>query len=269
MDGPVSRVICTLGMHRSGTSLVSRLLNLLGVQLGPHEMLSRPLPPNPKGYWEHWSFVGVNDTILDRFGGSWDRPPDFPAQWWRGPGLDDLRQQSRDFIAQGFASEPLWGWKDPRNCLTLPFWQDLVGPMRYVICVRNPCGVAASLAARDSMSAADADRLWFAHTDNSLAQTDGHPRIVVFYEDVIRDWPAQLRRLAAFIGEPARAEDPKVRDAAGAFVERELCHHLGSIEELIGDARISVASRTLYLSLLANRLPGQAATRAAAEPRTA
>ena len=36
------------------------------------------------------------------------------------------------------AAAPVWGWKDPRTCLTLPFWQDVIGSIRYVICIRNP-----------------------------------------------------------------------------------------------------------------------------------
>ena len=60
-------VICTLGMHRSGTSLVSRMLNLLGVHLGTDQSLSGTNEDNPKGYWEHHTFALLNDEILARF----------------------------------------------------------------------------------------------------------------------------------------------------------------------------------------------------------
>src|SRR5688572_17839806 len=118
---PPARVICTLGMHRSGTSLVSRTLNLLGVHLGPSDRLLPADEDNPKGYWEHRAIVDLNDEILDRFGGRWDEPPSFPPAWPRDPRMEDLREQARHLLTDNFAVAPLWGWKDPRTCLTLPF----------------------------------------------------------------------------------------------------------------------------------------------------
>ena len=38
-------IVCILGMHRSGTSLVSRMLNVLGVELGPDEHLGDDTGP--------------------------------------------------------------------------------------------------------------------------------------------------------------------------------------------------------------------------------
>ncbi len=242
-------VICTLGMHRSGTSLVSRMLNLLGVHLGPHQSVSGTREDNPKGFWEHHQLAQLNDEILARFGGRWDQPPAFPASWWSDPRLGDLREKARRLLTDDFATAPLWGWKDPRTCLTLPFWQDLIGSARYVICVRNPSAVAASLIRRDGMSPEKAERLWLTHVQSSLAHTSGQPRMFVFYEDIISEWAPELRRMAAFIGRPERGEDPHVHASVGAFLEPELCHHHLSMEDLAGNQGISFATKGLYLAL--------------------
>jgi hypothetical protein len=247
---PPARVVCTLGMHRSGTSLVSRLLNLLGVHLGPGQAVSKTGGDNPKGYWEHRSFVALNDEILARFGGRWDEPPAFPPSWPRDPRVEDLREAARQLLAGDFATEPLWGWKDPRTCLTLPFWQELIGPLRYVICVRHPCAVAASLARRNAMSFERAEGLWLVHVQASLANTNGQPRMFVFYEDVVDDWRPALRRLGAFIGRPEPADDPRVQDAVSEFVEKEMCHHRVSMEDLVADPRISFPVKAGYLDLV-------------------
>jgi hypothetical protein len=256
MEAPVSAtsrvaptVVCIVGMHRSGTSLVARMLNLLGVHLGPDEFVLRTGDDNPKGYWEHRLFVEVNETILARFGGSWDAPPAFPADWPRSSRLGDLRDKARALMQASFAGRPLWGWKDPRTCLTLPFWQDLIGPMRYVMCVRNPRGVAASLARRNAMRVEDADRLWLAHTEASLAGTVDQPRLFVFYEDLLDSWPEELRRMAAFVGRPERAEEPGVRDAVRAFLDVELCHDRSTLADLVGDERISRPTKDLYVTV--------------------
>jgi hypothetical protein len=257
-------VICTLGMHRSGTSLVSRLLNLLGVYLGELPSISKSGWDNPKGYWEHHPLALLNDEILDRFGGRWDEPPAFPVRWTADPRLSDLREKARQLLERDFAGQPVWGWKDPRTCLTVPFWQELIGPMRYVVCLRNPCAVLASLSSRDGMSLEKAEGLWLTHVAASLAHTSGQPRMFVFYEDVISNWQRELRRLATFIGRPACAEDPRRQALVGEFLEDHLCHHRMSLIDLAGHQRVSFATKGLYLALRGHGLTGTAADGAGA-----
>ena len=45
--------ICIVGMHRSGTAMVARLLNRCGLDLGPADQLEGPNESNPLGYYEH------------------------------------------------------------------------------------------------------------------------------------------------------------------------------------------------------------------------
>lgn len=251
---PVTRpdgktVICTLGMHRSGTSVVSRMLNLLGVHLGPTDAMSAPGEDNPKGYWEHHPLALLNDEILATLGGRWDAPPVVRHDWTGDPRLEGLKAKARQLIVQDFAAEPLWGWKDPRTCITLPFWQEIIGPLRYVICIRNPAAVAASLGRRNGMSIEQGEQLWLTHVQASLAHTTGQPRIFVFYDDIMDDWASELRRMAAFIGRPDRAEDPRIREALGGFLDGELCHHRLSTAALAADEQISLAAKSLYFTL--------------------
>src|SRR5262249_45296500 len=137
-------IVCTLGMHRSGTSLVSRILNVRGVYLGPEEHLMRPSADNPTGHWESRLIKQINDEILSILGGTWQEPPPLPTGWERSPELAAPRRRAREIIEGDFAGSELWGFKDPRSSLTLPFWQRILDPMRYVICLRNPIDVAAS-----------------------------------------------------------------------------------------------------------------------------
>ena len=242
-------VVCALGMHRSGTSLIARILNLLGVYLGEPPTIANAGWDNPKGYWEHQSIAVLNEEILERFGGRWDDPPAFPAHWTSDPRLADLRERARSLLLRDFSSQPVWGWKDPRTCLTIPFWQELVGPMHYVVCLRNPCDVLASLSTRNGMGPERAERLWLLHVQSALTQTSGHPRLFVFYDDVMTDWATELGRMATFIGRPERAADPAVKAAVGEFLEKELCHHRSSLTDLAANQRISVATKNLYIEL--------------------
>src|SRR5262245_10574709 len=159
-------------MHRSGTSVLARLLNLLGVELGREDQLTtEPIADNPKGYWEHHQLSAISDEILHHYRGRWDEPPLFPPDWETDPALSDLKQRGRQLIAEQFAAAALWGWKDPRTCLTLPFWQQLLPHLWYVICLRNPAAVARSLARRDSFSADKSFSLWLTYVESALTHT--------------------------------------------------------------------------------------------------
>src|SRR5688500_5157664 len=99
-------------MHRSGTSMLARMLNLCGLDLGREEDLYPAEPDNPEGFWEHIRIVTINDAILERFNGAWDSPPVLPANWETSPSLEDLRQQAKEVMAEFKGGGP-WGWKDP------------------------------------------------------------------------------------------------------------------------------------------------------------
>ena len=238
-----------LGMHRSGTSLITRMLNVLGVYLGPDERLMNAQEHNPRGFWEHQLITDLNNAILAQLGGSWDEPPTFFPGWESAPELADLRQKARVVIHEDFAATECWGWKDPRTCLTLRFWQGLLHPMRYLLCLRNPVDVAQSLYRRDGFSAEKSVRLWLTYVASALAHTAGQPRLLLFYEDVMRNPQAELRRLARFVDAPELAEADTTQSAVREFVEEELQHHRTSVIDAADDGRLPFPVRSLYVAL--------------------
>ena len=60
-------IVCIAGMHRSGTSMVAKLLSLCGVYLGGEEELMPPDNYNADGYWENLGFVEINNSLLSHF----------------------------------------------------------------------------------------------------------------------------------------------------------------------------------------------------------
>jgi hypothetical protein len=236
-------IVCILGMHRSGTSVLARVLNLLGAYLGPPEQMMPAAPENPKGFWEHLAITQVNDAILARLGGTVLDPPGFAEGWVNDPKIADLRQTAGALVARDFADAVMWGWKDPRTCLTLPFWQELLPSMRYVLSLRQPWSVARSLQRRDGLTLAKALHLWLLHLRQALAHTEGQPRIVVAYEDLLTDWRKEVRRLARFIGRPGEGERAEVQAAIGEFLDPALQHNQEvSIAGLEGAERVIAAA---------------------------
>ena len=133
MDAVPSRPslsVCVLGMPRSGTSLTARILNIMGVNLGPEEDMLEPTAwSNPKGYWEQREINALNDAILNCFGGSFERPPDLPPGWNADPILDPVKDWATSLVERHFGDAPVWGLKDPRNSLTQPLWRELAPDM--------------------------------------------------------------------------------------------------------------------------------------------
>lgn len=244
-----SQAVCVLGMHRSGTSAVTRILNLLGVELGPPEHLLASADDNPTGFWEHDTLRILNDELLSIYGGRWDEPPDFPNNWHELPAVANLRRRAKSVISADFGSSHLWGWKDPRNSLTLPFWQSLLPSIRYVICLRNPSDVAQSLARRNSLSHQKSSELWLTYIASAINHTSGAPRLFIFYEDLMRQEEELPNRLANFIGIPRAMRRVTVRKTIQEFIDPSLEHHWSSPADSIESPAIHFSTKALYMVL--------------------
>ena len=243
------KVVCVLGMHRSGTSALTRIVNLIGVYLGPQSSLAvEPAHDNEKGHWEHKEIVLINEAILKRYGGSWHEPPILPGGWETSPALNDLRNDARKLLEDQFANVALWGWKDPRTCLTLPFWQHLVSNIYYILCFRNPVDVSRSLEHRDSLPSETSFRIWLSYVTSALKNTEGKPRLIVFYEDMIEDPDAALDCLADFMDQADRARSPEVRDNLKEFIKKDLQHHSSPLPNADFTSTSERSAKALYLA---------------------
>jgi hypothetical protein len=113
--------IITLGMHRSGTSLLSGMLHTLGVDLGQNIMAANE--GNPKGYFENDRVMQLNNRIMETMGFAWDDPFPWPDQWWDDERLAPFAVDLSAIIAEEFEAGGTPGFKDPRIAMLLPWWQ--------------------------------------------------------------------------------------------------------------------------------------------------
>ncbi|MFT4036877.1 MAG: hypothetical protein QM692_01755 [Thermomicrobiales bacterium] len=223
--GETGRPVAIVGMHRSGTSMVAKLLAERGLYLGPEHELMPPAPQNPEGFFEHLAFVQLNDEILNEAGAGWDCPPPESTNWG-GSGFSGHLEQART-LAAPLAAEGPWGWKDPRTSLTLPFWRAALGPLRTVLVVRNPLEVITSLHRRNGFSLALSLTLWQIYAERVLADTTPANRIVTHFDAWFVDAAAEAGRIAAALGLPGI---PDAETSTTANVG--LRHHRKSIDDL-------------------------------------
>jgi len=235
--------VVVAGMHRSGTSMVSKLLAKAGLELGPADELVGPAPDNEDGFWENARFVELDEELLGQLGGGWDSPPREPVKW-DDPGLERLRASAKLLVSEFDACEA-WGWKDPRTSLTLPFWQPLVRDLRVVVCVRNPLEVALSLHRRNSLSYSLSLGLWQDYNLRLLAAAPERRRVVTHYDAYFANPQREVERLLAAVGLDA---GEAARKRALRAPIRTLRHGRFTVRDLI-DADAAPELVDLYLSL--------------------
>jgi GT2 family glycosyltransferase len=203
---------------------------------------------NPDGFWEHMGFVALNEELLNELGGAWDLPPK-AGEHFKHARLKPLRRKAQ-LLIEGFDSAGTWGWKDPRNCLTLPFWQSLLHGLKTLIIVRNPLEVAYSLRKRNETSYSFGLRLWEIYNRRLIETAGKQARIVTRYDAFFEDAESELRRITRFAGLP----DSNVKNAT-ALIKRRRRHIHFTMDQLL-DARVSPEVIDLYRALIADASQG-------------
>lgn len=222
-----STAILVLGMHRSGTSATTGVLQALGVDLGPH--LMAPAPDNPKGFFEHYEIVAIHDELLAALGRSWDDPRPFPEGWIDDERIIPYTQRLEAIVQRDFADKAIWALKDPRLCRLLPLWIPMIERLgmeaRFLHVLRHPAQVAASLKARNGFDPDKSGLLWLRHFLESEQETRGRTRIFMHYDRLLKDWQGEAMR----IGRELKLEWPLSIDGAyshiSGFLAQSLKHH--------------------------------------------
>lgn len=227
----MARAICILGMHRSGTSLAARLVQSLGVYLGAPEEFLAPNFANPEGYSELEAIVQAHDAIFEELSRSWDTMDPLPEGWHREPRIRPHRDRLEEIVRRTFAGRDTFGWKDPRTCLTLPLWKEIMDSqgisVQYLIVFRNPLDAAKSLATRERFEVRDALGLWLHYNLQILTETRGQTRAAIRYEDLLDDSSQAVSGLS----EALSLEKPDEQEEL-AIINATLCHHRSTDAEL-------------------------------------
>ena len=243
--------VFVLGMHRSGTSVATRLVNLLGLPAPVEDDLLPPDRGNPTGYWESSSLVACNDRLLEALGTDMICPDAFGPGWERDPRLRPFYAEAAKLFADVFPAPP-WVFKDPRNCITFAFWVRVLEIQPVVILIhRNPCEIVASYRShwgeRDGFPYLLA--LWERYLRQALCQVEGSPVLVTSYEQLLADpvaWTASAREFLARSG--LTVHDPP-EDVILDYVDPGLHRTAFSRRDFLEHAAVSDAQRSLFLAL--------------------
>ena len=174
---PQKRLVVVLGMHRSGTSAVTRGLLATGISFG--ENLMQPqIGVNEKGFWEDLDIYEFNERLLYESGQNWHSLE--PLNYEDINNLVDKGYVDKgiDILKNKLSLCPHFGFKDPRTAKLMAFGREyfLMGDLSHTIFVlRNPISIAKSLLHRNRFEPLFSYYLWLGHILPILKYTKERP----------------------------------------------------------------------------------------------
>lgn len=227
------RIFVVLGMHRSGTSAVTRSLQVLGVDLG--DDLLPPNEDNLKGFWEDSGLYTLNMEMLEVLGMDWHfLMPVSPGDLQR---LEELGYARRalELLRDKAGNKHLFGLKDPRIARLLPFWKRIFdqceADVSYVLVIRNPLSVARSLKNRNGFDAERSYLLWLGYVVESLTGTAGETCVVVDFDSLMTSPGHEIGRVARYLG--LDIDKAALENYENIYLDEKLRHSCYTLDNLL------------------------------------
>jgi O-antigen biosynthesis protein len=244
------RIIVVLGMHRSGTSAVTRGLKVMGVELGNRLML--PTQFNPKGYWEDMDIYQLNVDMLTAIGSDWFHVTAL--------GKDDVEVLCKkgyflravELLRQKVGSSSVFGFKDPRVAKLLPFWKEVFKHcgfyVYYVLVIRHPLSVAHSLANREGFDAKLSYLMWLSYVVAGILETIDETFLLVDYDRLMQSPEFELGRIARTVCLEINPRELQIYKKD--FLDHTLRHTVYDLNDLLLDDSCPPIVHEIYTVLL-------------------
>ena len=193
------------GMHRSGTSVVARLIRECGAYLGRDEDLMPSKPDNPLGFWENLRAYDIDMAILEAAGVAWDTVIGGELDLLSHADRAEAAARIHDFVSD-MSPQGVWAVKDPRLSLTFPLWRPMLTDPVVIWCVRHPIEIGVSLEGRNGFPIHLGVSIWESYAIQAMRNFAGVPVVVASYNDLLDDPCDEVRRLVTSVNEVGQGE---------------------------------------------------------------
>ena len=220
-----------LGMHRSGTSMLTGLL-VEGFGYDAGEPLVSADSTNAKGFFELWPVVHQNDYFMENQNVSyWENVEKYDAElalerYYTGTVPFDKGTKALDFLNN--EKRTPWIQKDPRMCITLRTWLPLLDSKPAVLFTyRKPLSVAKSLHKRDGLTLAYGLKLWILYNKGSLQNSAGLCRVYTKNSYILADALEETKRIVDELTNKCNVPPPPSminHEIVDGFVDASLQH---------------------------------------------
>ncbi len=182
------KLVLIVGMHRSGTSAIGRLLSAMGCDFGSN-LMEGIKTINNDGFWEDREVVALNEHIFSLFQSNWYDFERLPGKWWEDEKIKELLGVAENWYRESFSGDSVIAIKDPRFCRLLPFWKRVFHNVdaHVLFVVRDPLEVAVSLQKRDGFVLEVGYLLWLIYTIDGLYYSRNMDMTLTNYADLMSD----------------------------------------------------------------------------------
>ena len=244
--------VVVAGMHRSGTSALTRVLNIVGCDL-PKNLLGIN-ETNETGHWEPLPIVELNHALLDSAGSSWDDCTPCTPGWFQSPRAEEYREKCIAAYDAEFGESKLSVIKDPRFCRLMPIWLDVFDAQNIepliILPIRNPLAVAASLTTRDFSDPFYNKLLWLRHILDGEAGSRGRRRFFCGFDDLLDSWSILLNKAEEILKIKWPRLSPKASEEIDQYLASRHRHHFIPASRLLEDPAQSPWLRKTYQIML-------------------
>ena len=251
MNGNKQIVALVLGMHRSGTSALTGMLDKFGacVPLTKDTVVSAD---NPKGHWEHRGINKINDQILRHFGQTWTTWQSLDLDQTPRELINALEGMLKNLIEEAEGLPVVF--KDPRISILLPLWlrvlEKLEMEVKLFFCIRHPDAVAKSLQKRNQLCYERGLLLWLHYNFQSLQFIGNKPSYKIIFPAWLEDPESLYHNTSEILGIRWPVAWPQCSDNAISFVDTHLVHN-----QKLSKSDHPLLERCLMLFRLLERAP--------------
>ena len=266
----MKRCIVVLGMHRSGTSLMTGLLQIFGVYLGG-DLMEAVSDRNPKGHFEHNRIYRINEEILTELDSSWDDIKGLPKNWHKLKRISEYKERIKRIIKEDFGKLDMFGLKEPRICILLPLYLEIFRELKieplFVIMMRKEIEVAKSLKKIYNLSLNKSLELYKKYNNNIEKYTKKKKRIYVEFDDLINNVEKVIDRIRKELNvsfrdyksvkkEVENLSGPKLKHYNLDYIDfiKEIGEELENQDKKIGSLSLEVEKRNNLLLEKDNQL---------------
>jgi hypothetical protein len=185
----MKKLVLVLGMHRSGTSMTTGVLNKMGLNLGGPTIAGNI--DNPKGFFESFTFLKLNEIILRNCNARWDEVDNALDLKKLMTNQNEMLLES---VIEKFDSIEVLGIKDPRICILLPLYEKVCKrkgiDILKINVKRKPENIVKSLNTRDGFSEEKSLRLI-----NQYGKLINEKDFTIKYEDLLHKTDETLYKI--------------------------------------------------------------------------
>ncbi len=223
-------LVVVLGMHRSGTSVLTKGVAELGYYVGNTMKASTE---NAKGYFENGEIVSLNDTILEELCLDWqtcditylDRVKVFLPLL-----VEKYSDKAIEILEDLFLNSNKCVVKDPRVSVLMPFWEYVFNKLnieyKYVLAIRNPDEVSKSFVARKDGTYEEGVKLWL-YYNTSILNNLRNQVLVVDYNTLLSQTNLVMNKLCEWLNVDKNEYAENIKEFSTRFVEKQLNHQNG------------------------------------------